>query len=120
MHVVNYTAFRDDFHVQEDESELHLLEKFHAARILSQNGNLETFVDPVLVDPEKHSQRLTADLAGVEELCRVVVVADEEGAEPAPGPELPPGPPTPPDMDLVMKTAAEYGLEILGPPGIPA
>ena len=25
-----------------------------------------------------------------------------------------------PDMELVMKTAAEYGLEILGPPGIPA
>lgn len=41
-------------------------------------------------------------------------------AEPAPGPELPPGPPTPPDMELVMKTAAEYGLEILGPPGLPA
>ena len=41
-------------------------------------------------------------------------------AEPAPGPELPPGPPTPPDMELVMKTATEYGLEILGPPGIPA
>ena len=41
-------------------------------------------------------------------------------AEPAPGPELPPGPPRPPDMELVMKTAAEYGLEILGPPGIPA
>ena len=41
-------------------------------------------------------------------------------AEPAPGPEIPPGPPTPPDMQLVMKTAAEYGLEILGPPGIPA
>ena len=41
-------------------------------------------------------------------------------AEPAPGPQLPPGPPTPPDMELVMKTAAEYSLEILGPPGIPA
>ena len=41
-------------------------------------------------------------------------------AEPAPGPELPPDPPTPPDMELVMTTAAEYGLEILGPPGIPA
>jgi mannose-6-phosphate isomerase-like protein (cupin superfamily) len=40
-------------------------------------------------------------------------------AEPAPGPELPPGPPAPPDMELVIKTAAEYGLEILGPPGIP-
>jgi quercetin dioxygenase-like cupin family protein len=41
-------------------------------------------------------------------------------AEPAPGPELPPGPPTSPDMELVMETAAQYGLEILGPPGIPA
>jgi quercetin dioxygenase-like cupin family protein len=41
-------------------------------------------------------------------------------AEPAPGPELPLGPATPPDMQLVMQTAAEYGLEILGPPGIPA
>ena len=40
-------------------------------------------------------------------------------AEPAPGPKLPPGPPTPPDTELVMRTAAEYGLEILGPPGIP-
>jgi hypothetical protein len=66
MHVVNYTAFREDFHTQEDESELHLLEKFHAARILSQKGDVETFVDPILVDPEERSQKLTADLAGVE------------------------------------------------------
>ena len=41
-------------------------------------------------------------------------------AAPAPGPELPPGPPPPPDMELAMKPAADYGLEILGPPGIPA
>ncbi|HET8537422.1 MAG TPA: quercetin 2,3-dioxygenase [Solirubrobacteraceae bacterium] len=40
-------------------------------------------------------------------------------AEPASGPELPPGPPTPPDMDAVLAAAAAYGLEILGPPGIP-
>ena len=66
MHVVNYTAFREDFHTEEDESELHLLEKFHAARILSQQGDVETFVDPVLVDLESHSQKLSADLAGVE------------------------------------------------------
>ena len=50
----------------------------------------------------------------------VIAVPLPRLAEPAPGPELPPGPPTPPDMELVMKTAAEYGLEILGPPGIPA
>jgi hypothetical protein len=66
MHVVNYTAFREDFHTQEEESELHLLEKFHAARILSQKGDAETYVDPVLVDPDERSQKLTADLASVE------------------------------------------------------
>jgi hypothetical protein len=66
MHVVNYTAFREDFHTQGDESELHLLEKFHAARILSQQGDVETFVDPILVDSVERSQKLTADLVGVE------------------------------------------------------
>ncbi len=66
MHVINYTAFRDDFRTQEDESELHLLEKFHAARVLSRGGDVNTFIDPVLYDPEKHAHRLTADLAGVE------------------------------------------------------
>jgi hypothetical protein len=63
---VNYTAFREDFRTQEDESELHLLEKFHAARVLSQNGDVDTFVEPVLYDSEKHSHRLTSDLVGVE------------------------------------------------------
>jgi hypothetical protein len=67
MHVVNYTAFRDDFRTKEDESELHLLEKFHAARSLSQDGDVDTFIDPVLYDPDRHSYRVTADLAGVEE-----------------------------------------------------
>jgi hypothetical protein len=66
-HVVNYTAFRSDFHTKEDESELHLLEKFHAARFLSKRGDVDTFIDAVLYDPEKHSHRLTADLAGTEE-----------------------------------------------------
>jgi len=63
---VNYTAFREDFRTDEDESELHLLEKFHAARVLSRSGDVDTFVGPILYDPEKHSHRFTADLAGVE------------------------------------------------------
>jgi len=66
MHVVNYTAFREDFKSQEDESELHILEKFHAARLLSRSGDVVTFVDPVLWDPEEHSNRVTTDLASVE------------------------------------------------------
>jgi len=66
MHVVNYTAFREDFRTDDDESELHLLEKFHAARVLSRSGDVDTFIGPILYDPEKHSHRFTADLAGVE------------------------------------------------------
>jgi hypothetical protein len=65
MHVINYSAFRGDFRKQ-DESELHLLEKFHAARALSQSGDTDTFIEPTLYDAGKQSRRLTADLAGVE------------------------------------------------------
>ena len=65
MHVVHYAAFREDFRTQEDESELHLLEKFHAARSLSQGSDVDTFIDAVLYNPEKHSDRFTPDLVGV-------------------------------------------------------
>jgi hypothetical protein len=65
MHVVNYNSFRDDFRA-EDETELHLLEKFHAARLLSQAGDIDTFIEPIIYDPGKQSRRLTADLAGIE------------------------------------------------------
>jgi len=39
-----------------------------------------------------------------------------------PAQELAPPPPPdgPPDMERVMAAAAEYGIEILGPPGLPA
>jgi quercetin dioxygenase-like cupin family protein len=40
-------------------------------------------------------------------------------AEPAGGPVIPPPAAAPPDMDLLAATAAEYGIELLGPPGIP-
>ena len=39
---------------------------------------------------------------------------------PAPVAEIPPAPTAPPDMGPVLQAAADYGLEILGPPGIPA
>ncbi len=65
MHVLDYSAFRGDFRVQEDESELHLLEKFHAARSLSEKGDLDTFVEATLYDPASQLSRLTADLVGV-------------------------------------------------------
>lgn len=40
--------------------------------------------------------------------------------QPAERLEIPDGPGAPPDMDLLVATAAEFGVEILGPPGIPA
>jgi quercetin dioxygenase-like cupin family protein len=40
--------------------------------------------------------------------------------QPAARLEIPEGAGAPPDMELLVATAAEYGLEILGPPGIPA
>ena len=41
-------------------------------------------------------------------------------AEPAGALAIPPAPTAPPDMEPVLAAAAQYGLEILGPPGIPA
>jgi mannose-6-phosphate isomerase-like protein (cupin superfamily) len=40
--------------------------------------------------------------------------------QPAERLEVPDGAGAPPDMGLLAATAVEYGLEILGPPGIPA
>ncbi len=65
MHVMNYAAFREDFRT-EDENELHLFEKFHATRSLSENGDVDSFVEATMYDPEKHSQKVRADVVGVE------------------------------------------------------
>jgi quercetin dioxygenase-like cupin family protein len=40
-------------------------------------------------------------------------------AEPATGPVIPPPLTEPPDVAAIAQAAAEYGIEILGPPGIP-
>jgi quercetin dioxygenase-like cupin family protein len=40
--------------------------------------------------------------------------------EPAPSLSIPPAATEPPDMGRLMAAAAEHGIEILGPPGIPA
>lgn len=40
--------------------------------------------------------------------------------EPAPSLSIPAAATEPPDMGRLMAAAAEYGIEILGPPGIPA
>jgi len=78
LHILNYNAFRGDFRTKQDESELHFLEKFHAARFLSQRGGVDTFIDPILYDPQEHSHRITPDLAGVEEGKLTAVFCETE------------------------------------------
>ena len=55
---------------------------------------------------------LVAEPAGFEAFVRA-------GAEPAERLEIPPAPTEPPDIGAMSTLAAEYGVEILGPPGIP-
>jgi quercetin dioxygenase-like cupin family protein len=69
-----------------------------------------------------HTFEVTSDRA------RFLLVTEPAGFEgfiralgqPVATPELPPATTAPPDMEPVLRAAAEYGLEILGPPGIPA
>jgi hypothetical protein len=46
-HILNYRAFREE-HSEQDESELHFLEKFYAARLLSERGCDKIFVNATL------------------------------------------------------------------------
>lgn len=66
-----------------------------------------------IVSSEQARFLLVTEPAGFEGFIRAL-------AAPAPGPQLPPFPAAPPDMEPVLRAAAEHGLEILGPPGIPA
>src|SRR5262249_31446912 len=62
------------------------------------------------------------------EQARFLLVTEPAGFEgfvrglaaPAAAAEIPPAPAAPPDMEPLLRAAADYGLEILGPPGIPA
>ncbi len=55
---------------------------------------------------------LVTEPAGFESFMRL-------GAEPAKALALPPPPIAPPDAERLTALAAEYGIDILGPPGIP-
>lgn len=66
-----------------------------------------------VVSSEEARFLLATHAAGFESFVRKL-------GTPAPAAELPPAPGTPPDMGPVMQAAAEHGIEILGPPGIPA
>jgi hypothetical protein len=56
---------------------------------------------------------LVTEPAGFEHFMRTL-------AEPARSPTIPPPASEPPDVPRLSAVAAEYGIEILGPPGIPA
>lgn len=43
-----------------------------------------------------------------------------EVGEPAAALEIPPAPTSPPDVEALVRVAATYGIDIVGPPGIPA
>jgi quercetin dioxygenase-like cupin family protein len=66
-----------------------------------------------IVSSEQARFLLVTEPAGFEGFVRAL-------AAPAPAPEIPPAPTAPPDMEPVLRAAADHGLEILGPPGIPA
>ena len=55
---------------------------------------------------------LVVEPAGLEDFIRVL-------SEPAQSLSLPPASIEPPAMETMMAAAAEHGIEILGPPGIP-
>jgi len=65
-----------------------------------------------VVSSERARFLLVTEPAGFEGFIRALAI-------PATAPEIPPAPGAPPDMSPVLTAAAEHGLEILGPPGIP-
>jgi quercetin dioxygenase-like cupin family protein len=65
------------------------------------------------VSSEQARFLLVTEPAGFEKFMRAL-------SEPAERLEIPPAPTAPPDMAALVGLAAEHGIEILGPPGIPA
>ena len=66
--IMHYGAFRRRFGKSEGESELHLAERFHAARILFEKDNDHVYTEvPLRTEDTSHgpSTRMTADVCGV-------------------------------------------------------
>jgi hypothetical protein len=63
-HVIDYERFRSAF-AEPEESELHLLEKFYAARALIFGNQPETFVGGAVGDVGNRERQVRVDVAGV-------------------------------------------------------
>jgi hypothetical protein len=66
VHMLDYMAFREAFG-SEDETELHMLEKFHATRSMIQRGFQDTFVSPTLRTVPKTDRVLDVDVCGIDQ-----------------------------------------------------
>jgi quercetin dioxygenase-like cupin family protein len=66
-----------------------------------------------IVSSEQARFLLVTEPAGFEGMLRAL-------GEPAASLTIPPAPTEPPDMARIAQVCAEFGLEILGPPGIPS
>ena len=65
-----------------------------------------------IVSADEARSLLVTEPAGLEEFVRAV-------AEPAQRLEIPPPATEPPDVERLAEVAATFGVEIIGPPGIP-
>jgi len=66
--IIDYGAFRRRFTKHETESELHLAERFHAAKMLFERGNEHVYVDvPLKTEGGRpaYSTKITVDMCGV-------------------------------------------------------
>jgi len=66
VHILDYMAFRDAFGSETDENELHMLEKFHAARSMIQRGLQNTFVSATLRTIPETERTLNVDVCGID------------------------------------------------------
>jgi len=66
VHILDYMAFRNAFGSQGDETELHMLEKFHAAGWMIQRGLQDTFVSATLRTVPETESDVDVDVCGID------------------------------------------------------
>lgn len=66
VHMLDYMVFRETFGSEGDENELHMLEKFHAARSMIQSGFQNTFVSATLRTMPETKRTLNVDVCGID------------------------------------------------------